>query len=63
MVRDIKSAAKRPGFEEILLPGEPEWIEEEKRLREGVFVDDLWWEDIVETAKELGVDVDAVMKS
>lgn len=62
MVRDIKSAAKRPGFEEILLPGDPEWIEEERRLREGVFVDDLWWEDIVETAKELGVDVDTVMK-
>jgi len=62
MVRDIKSSAKRPGFEEILLPGEPEWIEEERRREEGVFVDEPWWEDIVKTAKELGVDVDAIMR-
>jgi LDH2 family malate/lactate/ureidoglycolate dehydrogenase len=62
MVRDIKSAAKRPGFEEILLPGEPEWNEEEIRRREGVFVDDPWWKDIVETANELGLDFNSIMQ-
>lgn len=61
MVRDIKSSARRPGFNEILLPGEPEWNEEERRLREGVFVDDTWWEDIALKARELGIDVDSVM--
>ncbi|MGQ9781443.1 MAG: Ldh family oxidoreductase [Nitrososphaeria archaeon] len=57
MIRHIKSAEKRPGFKEILLPGEPEWLEEERRKREGIFVDDEWWEGIVEVAKGLGVDV------
>ena len=63
MVRHMKSAAKRPGFKEILLPGEPEWIEEEKRRREGVFIDDSWWERILKTAQSLGVNAERVMKS
>jgi len=60
MIRHIKSAEKRPGFKEILLPGEPEWLEEEKRKREGIFVDDEWWSNIVKLANELGVDVQPV---
>lgn len=62
MIRHIKSAQKRPGFKEILLPGEPEWIEEEKRKIEGIFVDDVWWQNIVAVAKGLGVDVEAIIK-
>ena len=63
MIQDIKSSAKRPGFNEILLPGEPEWIEEEKARKEGVYLDDPWWQSIVDTAKELGINVDAIMKN
>jgi uncharacterized oxidoreductase len=63
MIRHIKSAAKRPGFKEILLPGEPEWIEEERRRREGIFVDDPWWSNIVNTAKSLGVKVEEIVKA
>lgn len=62
MVRHMKSAAKRPGFDEVLLPGEREWIEEERRQREGIFVDDPWWKSILKTAKSLGVDADRVIK-
>lgn len=61
MIQNIKSAAKRPGFEEILLPGEPEWLEEDKRRSEGIFVDDEWWVDITQTAVELGVDVKEII--
>jgi LDH2 family malate/lactate/ureidoglycolate dehydrogenase len=61
MIRHVKSAEKRPGFEEILLPWEPEWIEREKRRKEGVFVDDVFWNNILATAKNLGVDVDAII--
>jgi LDH2 family malate/lactate/ureidoglycolate dehydrogenase len=63
LIHDIKSSAKRPGFNEILLPGEPEWIEKERARKEGVYLDDPWWMSIVKTAKELGIDVDTVMKS
>jgi len=62
MIDHLKSSRRRPGFEEILYPGEPEWQEEEKRRKLGVFVYDPWWEDIVKTAKELDVDVDGMMK-
>ena len=72
MIDHLKSSKKRPGFkipwfliqpsEEILYPGEPEWLEEENRRRLGVFVDDPWWDDIVKTADELDVDVGAIMK-
>lgn len=62
MIRHIKSAEKRPGFKDILLPGEPEWNEEERRKKEGILVDDIWWADIVKVAKELNVDVEKVIK-
>ena len=63
LIKHVKSAAKRPGFKEILLPGEPEWIEEEKRRQEGVFIDDPWWNNILATAKSLGVDPETVLKN
>ena len=62
MIDHLKASKKRPGFDEILYPGEPEWREEENRRRLGVFVDDPWWDNIVKTANELGVDVDGIMK-
>jgi len=62
MINDLKSAKLRPGFKEVLYPGEPEWQEEENRRRLGIFVDDPWWNNIVKTAKDLGVDADQIMK-
>jgi len=62
MIKDLKSAKLRPSFKEVLYPGEPEWREEENRRKLGIFVDDPWWENIVKTAKDLGVDADRIMK-
>jgi LDH2 family malate/lactate/ureidoglycolate dehydrogenase len=62
MISNLKSSTRRPGFKDILYPGEPEWREEEKRKKLGVFVEDLWWENIVKVAKEIKVDVDKIMK-
>jgi uncharacterized oxidoreductase len=62
MIKDLKSAKVRPGFKEILYPGEPEWREEDNRRKLGLFVDDPWWADIVKCAKDLGVDADKIMK-
>lgn len=57
MIRHVKSSSRRPGFGEIYLPGEPEFVEKERRIREGIFLDDEFWADIVETARELNIDV------
>ena len=61
MIDHIKSSRKRPGFEEILYPGEPEWLEETKRRKLGIFVDDPLWENIIKSAKDLDVNIDGIM--
>jgi len=54
-IQAIKLSKKAPGFTEILIPGEPELAEEERRLREGIFIEDETWRQISATARELGV--------
>ncbi len=39
----IRSSRLRPGFSEILIPGEPEAREMERRQREGIFVSERAW--------------------
>lgn len=57
-VEYIKSSRREIGVEEITVPGEPERRERERRLREGIFVEDATWEGIVACGKEVGVDVE-----
>ena len=42
----IRSSRLRPGFSEILIPGEPEAREMERRGREGIFVSERAWEQL-----------------
>lgn len=58
--RHVKSSPLAPGFQEILMPGEPELREEERRLREGVVIDAETWRQFVECARGLGVDLQGV---
>lgn len=51
----LKSSALRPGFEEILYPGEPEIRVAEKRGKDGIFIDDRTWGEIVAVAAKYGV--------
>jgi LDH2 family malate/lactate/ureidoglycolate dehydrogenase len=57
MIRHIKSSSKRGEFKEILMPGEPELLEKEKRLQEGIYIDDIFWNSIVKKVDELGMDI------
>ena len=52
----IKSTKPAPGFEEVLMPGEPEARSAESRQRNGVPLDDNTWSQIVEAAQKLDVD-------
>lgn len=56
LLRAVKNSPTAPGYDEILIPGEPERMKKEKRLREGIFVEDKTWGDIVALAEELGVE-------
>lgn len=55
--RHLKSSPPAPGFEEVLLPGEPELRAEEQRRREGIFVDDETWRQFCACARSLGVEI------
>jgi uncharacterized oxidoreductase len=51
----IKSARVAPGFEEILLPGDPERRYTAERLRTGIEVDETTWSDIRAAAARIGI--------
>ena len=58
LIQYVKSSPKMPGVDEIFFPGEMEAKEREKRLEAGIFIEDETWEQIVQTAEALGVDVE-----
>jgi LDH2 family malate/lactate/ureidoglycolate dehydrogenase len=56
----IKAVPPAPGFQEVLLPGEPELRSRERRGREGVPIPEATWAALVNSGGELGVNVDAL---
>ena len=56
LVRYVKSCPPQAGFKEVLIPGDPEWREEERMAKEGIPVDDKFWQDMIKTGREIGVD-------
>jgi LDH2 family malate/lactate/ureidoglycolate dehydrogenase len=63
VLRRIKGIKPAPGFDEVLVPGEPERRSAEARLKEGIPVADTTWAQIVEGGKSVGVDVEALVGS
>jgi len=57
LVEFVKSSALAPGSERILIPGEPESLEEMRRSREGISVDAETWRQISEVAGKYEVSV------
>jgi LDH2 family malate/lactate/ureidoglycolate dehydrogenase len=53
----VKAVPPAPGFDEVMVPGEPEARTRAQRQREGVYVEDATVEAIRKTAAALGVDV------
>ena len=55
LVAHVKASPTAPGFDEILVPGEIEARQTERRLSEGIPIDDETWRQIQETAAEVGI--------
>jgi uncharacterized oxidoreductase len=55
LIMAIKASKPRPGFKEIIIPGEPEHLTEKIRLKNGIYVPERTWEEIKRIAKKLGV--------
>ena len=59
-INTIKSSKLQSGVAEILLPGERAQREQEKRLKNGVPVNEALWQHVVTMATEVGLDLDAL---
>ena len=57
LIRRIKSSKLRPGFKEILLPGEPELRTEMRRRKEGIYIPERTWKEIMKIARKKSIDV------
>ncbi len=59
-IREIKASKKKSGVSEIHLPGHRGFETRERRLKEGIPIEDHYWHEMEELAKELGVDLSDV---
>jgi LDH2 family malate/lactate/ureidoglycolate dehydrogenase len=55
LVRIMKSTPAAPGYDEVLVAGEPEWRMEAERLRDGVPIADGNWDNLVKAGASVGV--------
>ena len=55
-VKFVKTSPPAEGFSEVLYPGEIEHNTEQRRLKDGIYVEDETWEQIVGLMNELGVE-------
>jgi LDH2 family malate/lactate/ureidoglycolate dehydrogenase len=55
LVGIMKSTPPAPGYDEVLVAGDPEWRTEAQRRREGVPLGDGTWEALLAAARRLGV--------
>jgi uncharacterized oxidoreductase len=51
----VKSAPTAPGVKAIMYPGEPEAMEQQRREREGIPLEEQTWQQIQALAQELGI--------
>lgn len=58
LVEYVKGSPRIPGFAEVLVPGEVEFRERDKRRAEGIEIDEETWRQIRQAAASVGVTVD-----
>jgi LDH2 family malate/lactate/ureidoglycolate dehydrogenase len=61
LIETVKAWPSLEG-EQVLVPGMPEEISKEKRLKDGIQLPEETWEEMVALCKEHGVDLDAILK-
>jgi len=56
LVQVIKSTPPAPGYDEVLVAGDPEWRTEADRRANGIPIEDGNWETLCKTAERVGVE-------
>lgn len=54
-IRQLKSSKKKPGVNEIFMPGEQGFKKSIKNLKDGMSIDDAYWNELTKLANELNV--------
>ena len=52
----VKSSAPATGFKEVLYPGEQEYLTEQQRRRDGIYVEDETWNVLTDLVRDYGVE-------
>ncbi|MEE8569420.1 MAG: Ldh family oxidoreductase [Candidatus Bathyarchaeia archaeon] len=60
LIRYIKSCPPLPG-RKVQMPFDREWSVRERRVKEGIPVDELFWKRFIEVGNEIGIDVNKEM--
>lgn len=57
LIEHVKTSPPSPGFDQIMVPGEPEARRKQKNIRDGVVIDDQTWQTVKHTLDRLDVSV------
>ncbi len=63
LVKNIRNSPKAVGSDKILIPGEPEFAEHERRSTAGIKIPESSWEDLVKTCKEYGLNAEELLRT
>jgi len=63
LIKSVKSTPTAEGFNEILIPGEPERREEKKRSQAGIPIPDNAWDALRKTCRDYGLDAESFMQT
>ncbi len=55
LVALVKSTPPAPGYDEVMVAGDPEWRTEAERLKNGIPIADGNWDSLVKAAARVGV--------
>ena len=62
LAKGIKESPRAEGVPDILIPGEPEINERERRLKSGIPISEKAWQPLVGACKQYGLDVEDLMR-
>lgn len=62
LISEIKDSPVMPGHDKVLLPGEREFDAMEERKRDGIPIDEISWQNILDVCNKIGVDAKAIME-
>ena len=62
-IKAVRNSKKAPGYKEILLPGELEYRNEQARFKKGINIPEKTWNEILQTARKVNVNVEGLLQN